>query len=337
MNEFTYKSFLEQRKMALEELNKYYRELRKYEYYQDKDIKGIELRKHLYFLIKLVLKIDKILNLRTVKIIGNQSTKNERPRIYACTHIGRYDIESAIEAIGESAWFIMGDPGETYRNIDGLLLRANGVSWFDMGEDEEHRFDAHTVNVRQQKILNHGGNELCFPEAAWHLDPVVPVGELNPGIIKRAIATHAEIIPVGIEQYRGRHLKHYYVNIGKNIDLTGATLADKYEIAEEIRSHMAGLKWEIWERYGFTSRSNITSTWSEAYTEFINSIMCDSENNYTIEEINRTKYHRPDITPPESPDNIFSYFEHIPIKRETAFIAHDISEYNSAKLLKKVG
>ena len=154
--DFDTKNLLELRKMKLEELEKYYRDLRRYECENNLPIKGIELRKKTYSIVKLILKIDKILNRRTVKIVGDQRSKTDKPKIYACTHIGRYDIESAIESVGESAWFIMGDPGETYRNLDGLVLKLNGVSWFDMDD----KYDAHTVNVRQKKILMQGGNEL---------------------------------------------------------------------------------------------------------------------------------------------------------------------------------
>ena len=52
MPEFEYKSFIEQRKMALEELKMYYRALRKYEYGQDLPIKGIELRKKCFLYSK---------------------------------------------------------------------------------------------------------------------------------------------------------------------------------------------------------------------------------------------------------------------------------------------
>lgn len=334
MDDFQYKSLLEIRRMALDELNLYYRELRKYEYLNNIDVKGVELRKKTYFLIKMILKIDKLMQLRTVKVIGDKRIRNDKPKIYACTHIGRFDIESAIESIGESAWFIMGDPGETYRNLSGLILRANGVSWFDMGDSPECKFDAHTVHARQLNILGQGGNELCFPESAWNLDPLIPVGDINPGIVRRAIDKNADIIPVGIEQYRGKHIKHYYVNFGRNMDLTGARVADKYEICEEIRANMAGLKWDIWEQYGHVSRRDLPDTWEEGYEEFIDSVMCDTENGYTIEEINRTKYHYPHVEKVMSPDEVFSYLAGIEIKPDTAFMARDIIENNTKKLLK---
>ena len=131
MSNFEYKSFFEQKKMNQEELNQYYRALRKYEYEIDAPIKGIQLRKKIYCLVNFVLKMDRIFSGRTMKILDDKRIKTEKPKIYACTHIGRYDIESAIEAIGEATWFIMGDPGKTYTNIDGVLLRLY------MSEEEE--------------------------------------------------------------------------------------------------------------------------------------------------------------------------------------------------------
>lgn len=326
MSNFQYKSYFAQRKMILTELEQYYRDLRKYECEANLPIKGIELRKKIYFLVKFFLKIDKLMQNRTVNIIGDKRIKNDKPKIYACTHIGRFDIESALEAINESAWFIMGDPGETYRNLDGLILKMNGVSWFDMGTTPELKYDAHTVNVRQMKILSSGGNEMCFPEAAWNIDPLLPVGEINPGPVKRAIKTGAEIIPIAIEQYRDGKKKNYYVNIGKNIDLTGANLGDVLTIAEDVRGIMGSLKWEIWEQYGQQKQSEITGTWEEEYEKFIDSIMCDTENGYTIEEIERTKYHRPDYKQAEKEIDVFSYLSNVALNENNVFLAKDIKK-----------
>lgn len=324
--EFEYKKLLELKKMKQEELNAYYKELRKYECENNLPVKGIELRKKTYCIIRTILKIDKILNRRTVKVVGDQRTQTDRPKIYACTHIGRYDIESAIESIKESAWFIMGDPGETYLNLDGLVLRLNGVSWFDMND----KYDAHTVNVRQKKILLNGGNELCFPEAAWNLDPIYPVGEIHPGVAKRAIETGAVIIPVGIEQYRGKFLKHYYTNIGKNLDFKGATVKDIDDISEIIREEMMSLKWDIWEQFGKEKRKDLNKNWNELYEEFIDSIMCDTENGYTIEEINKTKY-KSDKELPQKPDEVFEFMNHLIPSKENAFLLQKKIQYDKIK------
>lgn len=336
-NEFSKKNLLELRKMSIEEVQKYYMEFRRYEYETDAPIKWMKLKKRVHFLVRLILKIDKILSLRTAVVLGDKRQKTDKPIIYACTHIGRYDIESAIERIGEQAWFIMGDPGETYRNIDGVILRLNGVSWFEMGDDPEHRFDAHTVNVRQSKILKAGGREMSFPEAAWNVDPVIPVGDLNPGVVKRAIRTGAEIVPVAIEQYRGKFLKHYYLNFGKNIDFSSAKIEDAEELSEKLREDMAALKWEIWEQKGNAIRKELPNFWEEGFEQFIDSIMCDTENGYTLEEIERTKYKK-EASVIVSPEEIFEHLNHLIPSKNNAFLFRNIDNNQirrDSKVLKK--
>ncbi len=328
MSNFEYKGLIEKRKMSIENLKKYYKELRKYECENNIPVKGIEIRKKIYKLIQIILKIDRILNKRTLTIVGDERVPTNKTKIYAATHIGRYDIESAIEATGEATWFIMGDPGETYRNIDGLLLRAHGVSWFDMDD----KYDAHTVNERQKQILKSGGNELCFPEAAWNIDPLLPVMDIHPGIVKRAIKTNSVIIPMAIEQYYRNGKLNYYVNIGEVLDYTDSDISKSKEIAEEIRIHMATLRWEIWEKYGQASRKDLLSDWENSYEEFIEGIMKDSENGYTIEEIEKTRYKDPTKPVFIDPTEVFSHYEQLEISRETAFLAKDIIK--SKKLTK---
>lgn len=313
--DFNYKSLVQLKKMTIEDVNSYYRNLRKYEYENNIPVKGVDLRKKTYKLIKLILKIDKLINKRTVTIIGDKRVETDKAKIYACTHIGRYDIESALEAIDESAWLLMGDPSETYLNLDGLILRMNGVSWFDTDD----KFDAHTVNIRQQKILSEGGNELCFPEAAWNLSPVNPVGEINPGVVKRAIRTNSDIVPIAVEQYQNNGIRNYYVNIGKNISLTGAKLTDAKEISSKLRDDMASLKWDIWSEFGKDKRKNIPSDWNDGYNSFIDSIMCDTENGYTIDEINRTKYVSMEDRVPDNRE-VFKFLEKLNPSRENAFL-----------------
>ena len=296
------------RKMSLDDVIKYYQELRKYEYEQDNPIKGIKVRKALYKLINLILRLDAISKKRKVTIIGDErnvihyfkaakdellNTKmpKDKSRIYSCTHIGRYDIESALQAVGESCYFIMADPGESYQNVDGLLLRANGVSWFDM----YNRFDAHTVNERQLKVLSQGGNELNFGEAAYCLDPVNPVGKIHPGVARRAIKTDSRIIPVSMEQYEDeKGIKEYVVNIGKSIDLTGASLSESEAVSYFVQDEMIELKKKIWQQYGggkpteeeFMTNPNAL----EEYKKWIDFIMRDVPDYYTVEDIMREVY-----------------------------------------------
>lgn len=317
---FHYKNALAIKRATLEEIKKYYRELRKYECENNIPVKGIKIRQKLYFLIKFFLKLDRLISLRPLTIVGDKRTKTDKSKIYASTHVGRFDIESGLEAINEQAFLLMGDPGETYQNFEGIALRAAGVTWFDMDD----KYDAHTAGVRQKKILRAGGNEFCFPEAAWNLDPLKPVNDVHPGFVRRAIETKSVVIPLAIENYRRNKLNPYYVNIGKVYDLSNAELSDTQDIVHVISEEMATLRWEIWEKYGKNSRESLPKDWHEGYEQFIDSIMCDTENGYTVEEIEKTRYKDPLSKKEPSEEEVFSYLKNLPIKKETAFIAKDI-------------
>ncbi len=333
MSCFEFKSKKELKKLPLEEVEKYYRDYRKYRFEQDMPIEGIENRIKIYPIVQKLLKLDKILSLRTTKLIGDQRIKTNNPKIYACTHIGRYDQESILEKSGESTWVLMGDPGDVYLDFNGIIMDMLGPIYFDT--DRKFKLDRHIAKQDCIKLLQQGGNILIFPEGAWNLDPVYPVMKLFPGVIEMSIKTGADIIPVGIEQYRPRLLRNYYVNIGKNINFTGCDLKDKEELSEILRWKMADLKWEIWEKYGNAKRSSLPNDWNEARELFIDSIMRDTENGYTIEEIDRSKYQEKNKI--EKPDEVFSYLNKINLSRANAFMAKDIYHYQQInnKMLKK--
>lgn len=327
---FDLKNKKELKKLPLEEVEDYYRSLRKAQYEQNMPIEGIEKRKENYSQIKFLMQLDKIMNLRTMKIVGDKRVETNAPKIYACTHIGRYDIESTVEALNESAWFLMGDPGETYLNFDGVILDKVGVIYFDM----DNKLDRHIAQETCIKILQQGGNVFMFPEGAWNLDPIYPVQKLFPGIAEMVIRTGAEVIPVGIEQYRGKLLKNYYVNIGKNLVFENARTEDKEVITEIIRCKMTDLKWDIWEQHGLIKRSSLLDDWDQAKEAFINSIMCDTENGYTVEEIEKTRFHEKNKH--QTPNEVFSYLNNLDININNAFLAKSVYQYekSNVKMLK---
>ncbi len=306
-------------RMSEQEVIEYYQELRKQMYYEDNPIKGIEIRKKIYAIIKAILLIDERTSGRRVTIMGDERNHiysykegteevrkprriggkipKDKTRIYTCAHIGRYDIESAIRGVGENCFFIQSDPGETYQNIDGLLLRINGVSWFEMGKP----FDAHTVMARQLKVLRQGGNELNFGEAGYCLDPVQPVGKIHPGVAKRGILTDSRIIPVSMEQYEENGIKDYILNIGRSIDLTGTDVSEAKAVAVFIQEEMIKLKREIWAAYGggkpteeeFLANLDVEL---EKYKQRIDFMYRDVPDYYTVKETINEVYEPSELT-----------------------------------------
>lgn len=302
-------------KMTLEETIEYYRKLREYELKCDDKIKCIEVHKALYRLIKVFLLLDEVFSKRKVTIQGDNrnlvynvernmteerdfynNCKNkiqkDKSRVYSCTHIGRYDIETAIRGVNDSCFFVMADAGESYKNMDGLFLRCNGVTWFDM----DRQLDRHYANVRQTKVLMQGGNELVFPEAAYNLEPVDIVSELHPGPFRRAIKTNSYVVPVSMEQYEDKGIKNYVLNIGRSIDVSGINIEEAPYIADLVRQEMIKLKKDIWSLYGGEKPTmeefendplNL-----QKYQDRIDFIMRDVPSYYTIEDIVR-EYYKP--------------------------------------------
>lgn len=298
----------ELKQMSLEEVEEYYKQLRKYNHENDVPIKGIVRRKAFNKLLIPMLKLNRIKSKQKMTIINDSRMKTKKPKIYAVTHVGRYDIEMSMEAIKDSNYLLMGDPGEVYRNAEGKLLSAKGVVFVDTNDSEDKKIAEATCT----KILKKGGNILMFPEGAWNITENEVVMKLYNGAVRMAKETDAEIIPVAIEWYG----EHYFINIGKNIDVSNQKEIENRKLSDDLRGIMGCLRWNIWEKQGITERSTIPDTYAE---EYINTIMADTENGYTIEEIERTRYKDKDVT---SPEEVFG-----PRKKETS---------SSGKTLKKV-
>lgn len=325
MEDFEYKSLIEKRKMTIEELKKYYQELRKYEYMIDAPEKGIEIRKRLNKLVVLLMRIERTFLGHSLTIIGDERIKNDKPKIYAVTHIGRYDIETVIEATKENAYFIWGDPNELYKSPEMLLLQMIGMIFVDTDNKE----DRHISLERAIKVLKSGGNILIYPEGAWNLSENEIVMQLYTGAVVAAIRGGAEIIPVGIEHYG----KDYYVNIGRNIDYSNVLLENARAASDDLRDILSTLKWEIWEKYGYIDRKSLPENYSEI---FLKEIMKESDNGYTIEEIERTRFKDKRIILPE---DVYAHLAYLNINHANAFLLNgltDIERERQAKLLKKM-
>ncbi len=318
-NDFEYKKLLELRKMSIQELSSYYRKLRSYEYDTNKQLESSKIKKKIYFLTSLILKIDRILSGRKLILFDDKRTNNtSKGKIYASSHVGRYDIESAMEAIGEQAYFVMGDPGETYRNIEGLFLDMmqgricvdTGYNIFDIfrkhhrGEIlspeeqvlyEEYKKDRHICeDVCTRRIANKD-NILIYPEGAWNVSPRLTQA-LFPGTARIAVNGNGVIIPVGIL----RDKKKYTVNIGKEIDVTGACDSDIKDITRELKENMNSLVGEIIFSDEKKIARNSLGTPSQNEIDFINDIMSESENDYTFDAIEKSRYYDSD-----APENVF--------------------------------
>lgn len=319
MANFEKKSIIEKLLMEQKELEAYYRELRYYQYINGNNVKSVEIRKRINKLVVSLLKIKRKLAKQELTIVSDERQMSDKPKIYACSHIGRYDIEMSIEAINDASFLLMGDPGEVYRSVDGLFLNANGVIF----TDTDFKEDRHIAKETCIKTLQEGGNVLMFPEGAWNITENEVIMKLYTGVIEMAKRGNAEIIPVAIEQYETSNSgKHYFVNIGRNIDGSKIDLANKREEADDLRGVISGLRWDIWESQGITKRKDLDENYSKIY---LDSIMAESENGYTVEEINRTRYIDKNITTPEE---VYKFQNVLVPSKNNAFLLKSLERYN---------
>ena len=308
---FGYKRLLEIRKMSIEELSNYYRQLRSYEFDSNKHLESSDFKKKIYFLTKIILKIDRLLSKRQLVLFDDKrSNDTDKGKVYASSHVGRYDIESAMEAIGEQAFLVMGDPEETYRNFEGFFLdqfygricldtgynvsdifkkHHDGVPLTELEQSiyDEYKKDRHICEVVSSRRIANKDNILIYPEGAWNVTPNI-TQPLFSGAAKIAINGNGVIVPIGIL----RDGKKYSVNIGNEMDITGATSSDAKDITKELRERMNSLVGEmIFSGDKITSRNTLDS-FEEIEKDFINDIMSETENGYTLDVIEKSRYQK---------------------------------------------
>ena len=299
------KNLLQKMKMSIAELEEYHRKQRSISYEKNEPIKGIRWRQKIHFLLILGLGLSRHISGEKLCIVRDEHINTGKPLIYAATHIGWHDAEITFAAIKSHAYALWGDPRELYKRIEMLLLSLNGTVCCDSA----YRDDCRIAKETCIRLLRQGGSLLIFPEGAWNIIENQVVMPLFPGAAEIAIRSECEIVPVALEHYD----KHYYVNIGKNIDLCRYKLSQKKEASEHLRDTLCTLKWEIWERYGKTLRKNIPEGYSEM---FLAQYEAQTDEAYTIEDICNTRYH----SRIASPEEVFNFVFDLKPCRENAFL-----------------
>lgn len=267
--------------MPLDQLIEYYRNERKYIYENNIPIKGIKWRKQIHKMMLAAIKANRVLQHQKLTILHDRRINTDKSIIYACTHIGRYDIEMALESIQDTCFLFFGNMGKLYRSLDGVVAYLLGFIGCDTTEKE----DRHIAKELAIRTLKQGGNILIWPEGAWNITENQVVMKLYTGTVEMAIRSGADIVPIAIEQYE----KSFYVNIGKNISLEETSdLNKKRKLSDDLRDILCTLKWEIWEQFPITPRSSLPENMGQIFVE---RIMSETANDYTVEEIERDRFH----------------------------------------------
>lgn len=241
MSDFQYKSLLEQKKMTMNELQEYFRLLRKVEY-ERQTLYDMKIRKRIYFLIKLLLKINRLLEQRFIKVIKDQHYQTARGKIFVCTSSSDYDVPNMVEIVNELSWTAKeGNISDCNKSLE-LLLRTNLLTLFDSANKDDFR----AIQNRLRRNLSTGGTEICFPELVGLRDEKTLVAALDKDFIRRTIDGKASLIPVALlETNKGK--KGTIINIGRNLEL-GNVKAELYDdIAKIVRKELETLKSDLVE------------------------------------------------------------------------------------------
>lgn len=234
------------------------------------------------------LKIDRKISKSKIEIVNDQREATNKPFIYACTHIGGRDVESAFEAIKSHAWILLGDPNDFYLNATGGLLYLNGV----ISVETRNKQDRYIAKERCIELLKHKQSLLMFPEGAWNISTNKLVYYLYYGAVEMAILSGAEIVPVAINH----DAETYYVNIGKNLDYTGHQVTESRELTQELRDHMATLQWQNIEKGIPCKRSAFSDDCEKEYLKTFEDCAAGYDYAYSIQDIIDTRFNPRDIT-----------------------------------------
>lgn len=334
--DFKKKCLLTRYTMNMEDLNHYYRMYRKYLYDNNIPLKSSAAKKKIYSLTSLLLKIDRKMVGRELNIYGDKrgDYKNiDRGKIYAASHVGRYDAESCMEAINEQVYAVMGDPGKTYRTLidfDGFFLEHMlGRVCTDTGYQEldnmkklkngekipekdyelikEIKEDRHICEETCIKRLKNHDNILIYPEGAWNITAKL-TQPLFTGTARMAIKGDGLIMPIGIV----RDNKVYTVNMGEPISVKGADAENKkdvQDITNELHEKINSLKGEIIfdDKRPVLKRDDF-GTPEENLRAFIDDIMSETTNDYTEDVIEGSRFFDKDA--PENvafPERMYKY------------------------------
>ena len=271
------KNFIQRMKMDIDTLSDYYMEKRLERFESNIPLKGIDLRKKIHGLPLKLVELDRKASKETVSVINDERIITDRPKIYACTHIGGNDIQRMFEAIKEHAYLFLGDPKGLYKDISGLLLFLNGV----INMETKDKTDRFIAKKRAIELLNKNGNLLIFPEGAWNITPNLLVMDLYKGAVLMARETGADIIPVAIEQYDN----DFFVSIGKNIKMDDYSALSLDDLNIVLRDAMGTQKWNIVEKHPQSRKDlNIDEK------DFAQSIVNKCPYGFTTQDVEKTRY-----------------------------------------------
>ena len=298
-------------KVDLTDLQTYYEYRNKF----DKSFVNNLSHKQRLMLHPLLLAIIKYRNRQAgfeIKKLYDKRTETDKPKIFALTHIGKFDIEVASEIVKDHYYLLSGDFENMYGTVEEKFLGLNGVVYVR----EDDKSDRKLSKEKMINTLKNGGNMMYFPEGTWNLTPNLPVLQCPYGIIEVAQKSGAEIIPIGIEQYGNK----FIAAVGKNFDVSKYGEDEKVTAINDLRGVLAGLKWSIWESLPEYQKLSMDEAWFKSHIDSRISewpgMTVDDYENFTFKPKNIS-----------SEKDVYSFLENLDINQKNSFLAKSKNEY----------
>ncbi|MBR4607074.1 MAG: 1-acyl-sn-glycerol-3-phosphate acyltransferase [Lachnospiraceae bacterium] len=219
---------------------------------EEKRIKGGIFRKVLRPLLRFVLFMQRKLCGFKVEFINKALETTPKPRIFAVSHIGKWDFEIVNEIIKPQFYTLAADFMNMNGKLSGFFMNAFGVIFVDEYDKE----DRHNTKELLKLYLKQGNNLMMFPEAAWNFSENEIIYDISWGCVEAAIDANAVIVPISVEQFG----KRFVINVGRNF-----TPSEKETSIVELRDAMATMKWEIWDREKITTRRELPYDYWERF------------------------------------------------------------------------
>ena len=247
-----------------------------------------------------------------VNLLYDHRTKTNKPKIFAITHIGKYDIEACTSVLKDHYYLLSGDFEHIHGSADEFILGLNGIVYVKKDDREDRRLS----KEKMIQVLKIGGNLMYFPEGAWNLSENLPLLQCPYGIIDVAMQGGADIIPIGIEQYG----KRFIVAIGENFSVENYHKDNLLEAISDLRDTMAKLKWDIWE-YASKDSSIITPDKEEFSCQIKNKL---KEWTASADFFERAKFKPKTIT---NEREVYNFLPYMPIHMNNVFLAKIKCQY----------
>lgn len=189
-----------------------------------------------------------------------------QPVIWCANHSFKDDVAATV-GVARPSYIFFGSLPIFFNTFDGFGVWLNGTVLCNRKLSESR----HRAFRFASKVLESGSDLILFPEGVWNKTPEKLLLHLWPGAVRLAQEQNVQLVP--IVHYLSDPHKRYKGNVihtavGEPICVTGLSEAEGIRM---LRDTMATLYYDLMDRYGHTTRSELLGSLSsdEAWEEYL--------------------------------------------------------------------